>query len=555
MSQSDFIRQIASFIISLTFLASPFAHAEEGAERSGSAEQEPIKAYCIDFNWWYGARPKFAYPGAWKHADPKEHVAWYKAINANVIQTFAVSHNGYAWYKSKVTPPQPGLKHDFLTEVVKLGHAEGMKVMGYFSIAANARWGKENPDLSYGAPCTYHIPYTDEYLEYLRLAITEAIQMTGIDGFMIDWVWMPKRGFTKGKWIDAEKKLYRQLMGEDFPGEDKITKQQYLAYGKKSIERCWRTIHTAAKTADPDTIIWLTSNNVNHPMVRDSVMYKEVDWFMGESGRLEEILKIRPKLGKHTRLITCMSDFGGSKAETQVPEALKAGVGVYGYAKPEYGTRENGGNPGGIIDLKRVLGSQLTELTGNRKRIAVMARVYGGKSLDSVWKDGEFVEPKQPDPFKIRFWKRSGTGRVDFEEKSAVITIRSQRHKGRASLTRTGPSWPETIEARIPVNQILKRRGKPRPEANVFRCANGTVGAAIFRKDKVEAVAGKMEGGLNKGWGQGFLNKGKPESPIEIGPVHATMTDKEVIFTVPPLMMEGNPATIDIEWGIDGKTF
>ena len=42
----------------------------------------------------------------------------------NVIQTFCVSCNGYAWYKNGVVPEQPGLKHDFLREVVRLGHAE-----------------------------------------------------------------------------------------------------------------------------------------------------------------------------------------------------------------------------------------------------------------------------------------------------------------------------------------------------------------------------------------------------------------------------------------------
>ncbi|MCH7229142.1 hypothetical protein, partial [Haloferula sp. A504] len=110
--------------------------AEEDAGRSAASE---IKSYCIDFNWALGRRAGFAKPGTWAEADPKEHVQWYKDVGANVIQTFAVSCNGYAWYKSDLIPEQPGLKHDFLTEMVKLGHAEGMKVMGYFCIAANTR--------------------------------------------------------------------------------------------------------------------------------------------------------------------------------------------------------------------------------------------------------------------------------------------------------------------------------------------------------------------------------------------------------------------------------
>jgi len=103
----------------------------------------------VDFNWYQGA---FAPPGHWAEASPEEHVRWYEALGANTIQTFCVSCNGYAWYKGGLVPPQPGLKHDFLTEMVRLGHRRNMLVMGYFCIGANTRWGREHPDLSYGAP-------------------------------------------------------------------------------------------------------------------------------------------------------------------------------------------------------------------------------------------------------------------------------------------------------------------------------------------------------------------------------------------------------------------
>ena len=83
---------------------------------------DEIKAYCIDFNWGEGGPNGFAGPGLWADADPAKHVDWYKALGANVMQTFCVSCNGYAWYKNGVVPEQPGLKHDFLTEVVRLGH-------------------------------------------------------------------------------------------------------------------------------------------------------------------------------------------------------------------------------------------------------------------------------------------------------------------------------------------------------------------------------------------------------------------------------------------------
>jgi uncharacterized lipoprotein YddW (UPF0748 family) len=98
--------------------------------------REEIKAYCIDFNWGEGGPNLFARPGLWADADPAKHVAWYKVMGANVIQTFCVSSNGYAWYKNGVVPEQPGLKYDFLPEVVRLGHKEGMRVMGYFCIGS-----------------------------------------------------------------------------------------------------------------------------------------------------------------------------------------------------------------------------------------------------------------------------------------------------------------------------------------------------------------------------------------------------------------------------------
>ena len=92
-------------------------------------EAAQIKGFCIDFNWGDGGPNAFAAPGLWADASPQEHVQWYKDMGVNTIQTFIVSCNGYAWYNNDVVPEQPGLKHDFLPEMVRLGHKEGMKVM------------------------------------------------------------------------------------------------------------------------------------------------------------------------------------------------------------------------------------------------------------------------------------------------------------------------------------------------------------------------------------------------------------------------------------------
>jgi len=355
------------------------------ADAAKPAEPEVIKAYSIDFNW-VGGR-KFAPPGTWSNADPAEHVAWYKAIGANVIQTFAVSCNGYAWYKNGFVPEQPGLKHDFLPEMVRLGHQEGMLVFGYFCISANPKWAKDHPELSYGAPATYHIPYTDEYLEYLSKAVHDAVSKTGIDGFMVDWLWQPKRLSTNGKWLESEKDLYQQLMGEEFPGEDQLTREQDLAYSRKAIDRCWKAIRKAAKEANPDCIIWVTSNHMDHPHVINSDMYRQADWLMNESGDIKRINQARGMVGAHTRLITCLADWNRMDATRVVPEALEAKVGLYGFAMP----REQ---DSGLIPLEPILSRPVRELRGDNRNIATLARAYHGLPVEATWtaQDG-FIKP------------------------------------------------------------------------------------------------------------------------------------------------------------------
>jgi hypothetical protein len=359
--------------------------AEPPAPAPDAKNFSEIKAYCLDFNWAPTGRKRkpFAEAGKWSAADPAEHVAWYKAMGANVIQTFCVSANGYAWYKNGFVPEQPGLEHDFLPEVVKLGHQEGMLVMGYFCVASNTKWGTDHPDVSYGTPTTYHIPYTDEYLAYLSASIHDAVTKTGIDGFMVDWMWMPKRDATQGKWLECEKKLYRQLMGEAFPGEEGLTKEQLLAYSRTALARCWDAIHTAAKKANPNCIIWITSNNMTSPETKDSQMYRQVDWLMNERGGLEEIETIKPMVGPHTRLVTCLANWNGQDATTLVPEAIKAGVGLYGFTAP----RKNSG----LVPLAPIFSTPVEDLKGDDRTIAVLARAYLGVPVDAEWRDGQFV--------------------------------------------------------------------------------------------------------------------------------------------------------------------
>jgi hypothetical protein len=501
---------------------------------------EAIKSYCLDFNWQgHGRRKSLAKPGAWNAADPAAHVAWHKTIGSNVIQTFCVSTNGYAWYKNGVVPEQPGLKHDFLPEIVRLGHNEGMKVFGYFTISCNPRWGVENPQLSYGTPSTYHIPYTDEYLDFLAKSITDAVKKTGIDGFMIDWLWMPTRTATEGKWLDCEKKLYQQLMGEPFPGEDKLTEKspQYTAYSRKALDRCWKTIHKAAKEANPECVIWLTVNNIKHPHVVNSDIYKEVDWLMNEAGSMDEIRSIQGMIGKHTRLITCMALWNGQDSAKAVPEAFAAGVGLYGFTAPT--------NDQGIIPLDRIFERQVSEVAGDERNIAVLARTYHGVSMDALWKDGKFVEPENPPPFHISL-KGRGRGLPDlasiFSDEGIVsVTITTPYNKGRAKLELKGKQWPPNL------NILLQSKPGMASTAKTLRMANGQSAFSITLDGTKQIASGPMQGGLDLGseWGKKFVLNPPSPSPIA---VKFSQSAEAISISVPSEIIRSNPQSLVFEW-------
>lgn len=341
------------------------------------ARAEPIKAFCIDFNWGPGGPNGFARPGHWADANPAEHVAWYEGLGANVIQTFAVSCNGYAWYQGGKVPAQPGLKHDFLTEVVKLGHARQLKVMGYFCIGANTLWGREHPELSYGIPSAPHIPFTDAYLDYLALSIEDALTKSGMDGFMIDWVWNPSDRIPKGKWLESERKLYTMLMGQPFPGEDQLSKDDRLAYERKAIDRCWARIRQAAKRVKPDCVIWLTCNRVQDPTVANSPMFREVDWLMDESGSPAAMKSIAGMLGPHTRQVLCLVGWGDQHdARKVLSDKAAAAYGIYGFSKP--------GDNSLPLPIATYQSKPIDEFKGNDRNIATLIRFFHALPFTAV---------------------------------------------------------------------------------------------------------------------------------------------------------------------------
>ena len=346
------------------------------------------KAYCLDFNWGPGGPNGFAKPGLWADADPVKHVAWYRAMGANVIQTFCVSCNGYAWYKNGIVAEQPGLQHDFLREVVKAAHQEGMLVLGYFCAGSNTRWGREHPELSYGIPSEPHLPYTDEHLAYLDAAIRDAVGTTGIDGFMLDWLRMPtSRASNGGRWLDCEKKLYAQLMNEPFPGEKELPAAKMTEYGRRAVDRAWGVIRKAAKETNPNCLVWLTCCDVNDPHIVNSRALRETDWLLNEAGDLQRTADARRMIGPQTRLITCLANWNQQDPMQIVPAAQKEGIGLYGFTKP---------GADSLLPLEALLARPVNELKGDEKNIAVLARAFHGLSVNAVrTADGRFIEPQK----------------------------------------------------------------------------------------------------------------------------------------------------------------
>lgn len=301
----------------------------------GPPSRQCIKAFCIDFNWGPAG---FAPPGMFAHAQPQHHFDWYKRMGVNTIQTFCISCCGYAWYSSTIAPKQPGMRGDFLKELVVLGHNAGMRVMGYFCIGANSYWDTRHPELSHCIPNAISIPFTQAYLDYLESVIYEAVTQTGIDGFMIDWVFnashfYPDRPY---QWLACEKEMYQELFGTPFPGDDTMDTGHIHEFNRRATERCWERIRDTARRANPKIIIWLSCYDLEHPMLKGSRMVKEVDWIMNECPDPEKLVRLRALLGNNQQFIQCLCGWGDQHDAAKLLQDKRLdSVGWYGFARPD----------------------------------------------------------------------------------------------------------------------------------------------------------------------------------------------------------------------------
>lgn len=295
-----------------------------------SSWPKPIKAFCIDFNW-AGNQP--SPPGTYAHADPADHVRWYRDLGANTIQTFCVTYNGYAWYPSDVAPVTPGLKSpNFLGDMVELGHKAGMRVLGYFTLGANPYWEKLHPNLVHGGDSdSIKIPMTLEYLDYFCRSVEDAILKTGVDGFMIDWV----RPTQHKNWLDCEKEMYRQLLGEEFPESGRPSTKMILEFDRRAMERAWRHIRWTVRATGP-SVIW-----TNHPFLKSEYpiwtghrVLEEVDWVLNEAPELDHLDWLRRQVGPRTLILQNLCGWKDHDALMWKKIAPMA-LGFYGFAKAD----------------------------------------------------------------------------------------------------------------------------------------------------------------------------------------------------------------------------
>jgi hypothetical protein len=307
------------------------------AEESQSKCPMRIKAFCVDFNWGPGGPNGFAGPGVYAAADANVHYQWYKDLGINTIQTFCVSGNGYAWYRaSGAAPVQPGLKHDFLVDITKLAHKDGMKVMGYFCVGSNVHWCQTHPNECYDISQSIQIPFTNRYLDYLSACIKDVLTKTDIDGFMVDWVFSPPNPMNAKqpvRWLDCEKQMYAELLGRPFPGKDKVDLNEAVQFQRRAVDRCWRRIYDTAKSTKPNCVIWLSCFDLQHPQVSGSRMFREVDWLMNENPNPESLAAVRKEKGEHTKIIQCLCGWGEKHDPRQVAGNPKYDdMGFYGFA-------------------------------------------------------------------------------------------------------------------------------------------------------------------------------------------------------------------------------
>jgi len=166
----------------------------------------------------------------------REVVEVAEKIRANVIVVFARDAWGYTYYRGgRVGPPRPGMKGDFLRELVEEAHRRGIKVVAMVAHTANkllymrhSDWAQVNrrgepillehaPPLGEWEPQWPQLCPNSPFLEHAILEVREAVEL-GVDGILFDsfrYQPDPERA-CYCRWC---RQKFREEFGHDMPVE------------------------------------------------------------------------------------------------------------------------------------------------------------------------------------------------------------------------------------------------------------------------------------------------------------------------------------------------
>lgn len=321
---------------------------------SSTRSTELMRGFSIEFNSDDLGQPLS--PGLYRNVTAESQLNWYLDHGVNVIQTFCMGLNGYAWYQSKVAPVEPGLNGNFLKELVDMGHEAEVEVHGYFNPVGDAIYRRNNREESSVIDSRRNLPLTTKLIDYYCRCIEEAVKETGIDGFLIDWF-----DEIEPLWIPAEKKIYEELTGNAFPekpideigeypvpwdwfGESNLPvfleKDEVINFRYLAIERAWKKFRDAAKSVNPDVKIWINPpfRDWDLDVFKDSSVIKEADMILSEGRNMKVAFWLR----EHAPDTPIFVNFGGLGGDNHksfpLEEFHKNGFHYYGFAHPEVKT-------------------------------------------------------------------------------------------------------------------------------------------------------------------------------------------------------------------------
>ena len=131
--------------------------------------------------------------------DPMEQVRRYEAANVDAVMLYCKSHMGLSYWPSKVAPPHPAMKGDWVGDSVRLLHGRDILVCAYDSIAfdhhavrTHPEWRLVPPESGDDAPPPYFPRYAVTclnkrgYMDYEKDALTELATTYPFDAFFLD---------------------------------------------------------------------------------------------------------------------------------------------------------------------------------------------------------------------------------------------------------------------------------------------------------------------------------------------------------------------------------